>query len=272
PAPATDPGIDETPHALMSRRDEAADDRVREALGRRIDAELRTQLMPTWRLMWQGIRLLRELPEGARVAERWAYDRRILSDYAAYLAEDGRPQARRDQAVGAARKLARMEDALTRYEAERAYDDPLVMADHELTGRAFTGRIVARDLDRTIPGARKGLRRPTVVLRTDERPRLPVGTAVKSPVRAGQKAEILDVAERDGGYETVIQLNGGFGAGQGPPPPGTVPDEGEELTYTSLDPSTLVSRLPAEEDTPWTHGGPPQPYEPTPEDAEEIWE
>ncbi|WP_410535968.1 hypothetical protein [Streptomyces sp. KL2] len=47
---------------------------------------------------------------------------------------------------------------------------------------------------------------------------------------------------------------------------------GETVTYTSVAPKAMPSVLPAEEDTPWTHGGPPEPCEPTDEDAEETWE
>ncbi|UYM25765.1 hypothetical protein NQP46_30700 [Streptomyces albus] len=109
-------------------------------------------MLPTWQLMWHGVRLLRELPAGDHVAERRAYDRRLFGEYGTYLDDDGRPQARRDHAVGAARRLARMEEAQERYDAERAYDDPLVMAEYELTGEAFTGVVTAREEERTIPG------------------------------------------------------------------------------------------------------------------------
>lgn len=274
--PSTDPVFDRTLHELMTRYDEACDERGREAVGRQLDRELRDQMLPTWRLMWRGVGLLRDLSEGAHVPERWAYDRRLFSDYAEYLDTDGRPQARRDQAVGAARRLARLEDAVARYEAERAYDDPLVMAEYELTGEAFRGTVTARDEDRFLPGARPGSQvwRPTITLRTDARVGLAVGTEVKSPARPGQEARVLGVRqEDDGSHIVVLQLKGGFANKRKPPAPaGTLAEIGEELTYTTLNPAAMPSALPGEADTPWTHGGPPQPYEPTDEDAEETWE
>ncbi|MEU5513497.1 hypothetical protein AB0H65_03675 [Streptomyces griseoaurantiacus] len=276
--PSTDPVFDRTLHELMTRYDEASDDRGREAVGRQIDRELSGQMLPTWHLMWRGVELLRELPEGAHVPGRWALDRRWFSEYAEYLDADGRPQARRDQAVRAARRLARLEDAVTRYEAQRAYDDPLVMAEYELTGEAFTGTVTARDEDRFVPGDRPGSQvwRPTISLRTgtDARVGLAVGTEVKSPARPGQGARILEVRrEDDGGHTVVLQLEGGFERKRKPPAPaGTLAETGEELTYTTLNPTAMPSALPDEENTPWTHGGPPQPYEPTDEDAEETWE
>ncbi|WP_407700954.1 hypothetical protein [Streptomyces hirsutus] len=105
----------------MSRYDGAGDDRGREALDRRIDRELRGQMLPTWELVWRGVDLLRSLPEGGHVPERWAYNRRLFAEYATYLEEDSRPQARRDHTVGAARRLARMEETMARYDAERAF-------------------------------------------------------------------------------------------------------------------------------------------------------
>jgi hypothetical protein len=271
--PATDPVFDRTLDELMSRYDEAAGERGREAVGRQIDRELRAQMLPTWELVWRGVNLARSLPAGGHVCERWTYDRRLFSDFAAYLNEDGRPQARRDHAVGAARRLARMEDAVARYEAERAYDDPLVMAEYELTGEAFTGVVVDRDEDHRIPGSRSALWRPTITVHSDMAVRLTVGTNVKCPRRPGQSAEILDVGLRGDTHAVTLQLSGGFENKRKPPaPPGTLAEVGETLTYTTLDPAGLPSAQPAEEDTPWTHGGPPQPYEPTHEDAEETWE
>ncbi|OKK14111.1 hypothetical protein [Streptomyces sp. CB02400] len=271
--PATDVVFDRTLDELMSRYDEAGDDRGREAVGRQIDRELRGQMLPTWELMWRGVELLRELPEGGHVSERWAYDRRLFAEYAVYLDEDGRPQARRDHAVGAARRLARMEEAMARYDAERAFDDPLVMAEYELTGEAFTGVVVACDEDRFLPGARSPKWRPTITVRSELPVRLRAGTEIKCPARPGQKAEIVEVSPDGNGHTVLIQLNGGFNNKRKPPaPPGTLAEVDETVTYTSVDPKSMPSVLPAEEDTPWTHGGPPEPYEPTDEDAEEIWE
>ncbi|WP_116214339.1 hypothetical protein [Streptomyces olivoreticuli] len=272
--PATDPVFDRTLDELISRYDEAGEGRGREAAGRQIDNELYAQMLPTWRLVWCGVDLLRALPPGEHVAERWAYDRRLFSEYAAYLDEDGRPQARRDHAVGAARRLARLEEAGTRYDAERAYDDPLVMAEYELTGEAFTGVVVAREEDRTVPGARPGstLWRPTITVRGEMPIRLAVGKGVKCPARPGQPGEIIEVHPEGDIHAVVIQLNGGFSKRKPPAPPGTLAEVGETVTYTSVDPKSMPSVLPAEEGTPWTHGGPPQPYEPTDDDAEEIWE
>ncbi|GAB3124570.1 hypothetical protein GCM10027160_46080 [Streptomyces calidiresistens] len=272
--PTTDPVFDRTLHELTAARDAAPDDRARAAVDRTIADELRSQLAPTWELMWRGIDLLRALPPAARVPGRRAVDRTVFTHYTTYLEEDGRPRARRDHAASAARRLAQLEDAVARYESERAFDDPLVMARYELTGEAFTGTVVDRDPDRMVENGRAGLFRPALTVRVDTRPLLAVGTTVRCAGRDGLKAEILDRREAAGaGWEIDLQLTGGLGRVRKPPAPeGVIPDLGEELCWTTLGGYMTPAPLPAEEDTPWTHGGPPQPYEPTPDDAEESWE
>lgn len=272
--PTTDPVFDRTLYDLMSRYDAAPNERAREAVARQIDTELHGQLMPTWQLMWRGVELLRALPEGAHVSQRWQHDREFFTSYASYLDDDGRPQARRDRAVSAARRLARLEEATERYQAERAYDDPLVMAEYELTGEAFTGTVVDRAPDRLDRSGATPKRRPTLTLRTEERPRVAIGAVLKCPARSAQKAELLAIEEEPGGaYASLLRITSGLGRGYKKPlQSGVVPDLGEELTYTTLDPNGLRTPLPAEEETPWTHGGPPTPYVPTEEDAEETWE
>ncbi|MET8539244.1 hypothetical protein ABZW03_01110 [Kitasatospora sp. NPDC004799] len=269
--PATDAGFDVVLDDLLTRYAEA-DGRVRERLGERIDSALREQLRPTWDLVWRGAGLVRALPEGNHVEERWTYDRRWFSDYAVYLEEHGHPQGKRDRAVGAARRLARLEDAVSRYQTERAFDDPLVMAEYELTGEAFTGTVVARDGDRFVPGGKSPRWRPVITVRSEHPVRLTVGAEVRSPARPLQKAEIIDVTPYDGTHLVALQLAGGFASKRKPPaPPGTLAEVGEKVTYTVLGVGSVLAKLPAEEDTPWTHGGPPPPYEPTGEDAEEEW-
>lgn len=272
--PVTDPLFDRTLDELMNRHEMAAPPRARQAAARQIDIELRGQLAPTWEQMWRGVDLLRALPAAAHVPRRRDVDRTLFTAYAVHLDEDGRPQARRDHAVGAARRLSRLEDAVAQYEVQRAYDDPLVMAEYELSGDAFTGTVADRDLDHHIPGARGPKWRPTITLRTPDRPPFDVGATVSSPRRPAQETEVIEVrqvAEGQRGYETVLRINKGFGR-KPPAQPGVLPDLGEELTYTSLNLRSIPSTLPTEENTPWTHGGPPQHYAPTAEDAEETWE
>jgi len=239
-----------------------------------ITGAVRAQIEPTWRLMWRAVRLLGDLPPAASVPRRWERDRARFSSYYAYLRDEdgGLPQARRDGAVAAARRLAALERELAAYEADRAFDDPVVLASYRVTGEAFVGTVVAAERDRRVANERGTLvTRPVVEVRTADPVRLPVGTKVCSPARPGQSAVITSLSPVDGELLVSLELSGGMGRAK-VPPPGSVPEPGERLSYTSvLADGAFSAALPAPEDTPWTHGGPPAPYEPTDDDARETW-
>jgi hypothetical protein len=284
--PATDPQFDNRVLAPAIRGYDAAvaaavadgagqgDPRV-VAAAAAVEEAVRSQLEPTWRQMWRAVGLLRALPEAASVPRRWEGDRASFSAYHAYLAAEdgGLPQPRRDGAVAAARRLGQLERELAALEADRAFDDPLVLANQRVSGEAFVGRVVAVDRERRIAGGRGTLvTRPLVELVTVDPVRLAPEAKVESPARRGQAGVVQDVRPGTDGLVVTLELSGGMGRSK-VPPPGTVPELGETLAYTSL----LVdggfsAALPAPADTPWTHGGPPSPYEPTEDDANENWE
>ncbi|MBL7517888.1 hypothetical protein I6A84_07065, partial [Frankia sp. CNm7] len=282
--PATDPQFDNRVLAPAIRAYDAAaagqagsgggDERLGEALAE-IQRVARTQLEPTWRLMWRAVDRLRALPAAASAPRRWERDRARFTAYYSYLrdSDGGLPQARRDGAVAAARRLGALERELAEYEADRAFDDPLVLAGHRVTGEAFVGTVVGADRERRRPNERGSLvTRPLVQLRTVDPARLATGTRVRSPARPGQTGVTLAVEPADDGFLVVLELSGGMGRSK-VPPPGSVPKVGETLAYTSLLVEGAFSAgLPAPEDTPWTHGGPPSPYEPAEQDARELWE
>ncbi|MGW4410958.1 hypothetical protein ACWEJ6_43475 [Nonomuraea sp. NPDC004702] len=255
--PATDPGFDA--EVLAPAIESESPERVAEAL--------RTQLEPTWRLMWQALDLLAGLEPGASVAQRWEHDRGSFSAMAAHIAEGAPPQARRDGAVAAAAKLARMERAQAAYDVQRAYDDLLVMAEYRLTGEAFAGEVVETVPDNVEGEGRSRKLRPLVVLKTDDPVRLPPGASLGTPQRRGQGAELVEA------HDGLITLKITKGMGRGKTPaPGAVPEIGERVCYTSLTDDFQGSpALPEAEATPWTHGGPPQEYIPDDEDAQEEW-
>ncbi|GAA3467193.1 hypothetical protein [Nonomuraea roseola] len=255
--PATDPGFDA--EVLAPAIESGTVERVTEAL--------RTQLAPTWRLMWQAVDLLRALPEGASVATRWESDRGSFSMMAEQVAEGAPPQARRDGAVAAASRLSRMERAQAAFEVQRAYDDPLVMAEYRLTGEAFAGEVIETDPEHTEGEGRSRKLRPVVLVKTDDPVRLPPGATLGTPDRRGQAAQLVDVSD---GLVT-LKITKGMGRGR-TPAPGSVPEPGERVCYTSLtDDFQGSAALPDRDATPWTHGGPPQEYVANDEDAQEEW-
>jgi hypothetical protein len=272
--PATDPTFD---NEVLEQRiaavragrltgDVAATRRASAALA----GALESQLRPTWTLMWRAVELLRALPPGRHVAGRWTGDREAVASYATYLSDDGRPQPRRDSAVSAARRLANLEKIQAEYAAQRAYDDPLVMAEYRMTGDAFAGTVVAAEPDRVDDSGRRRVLRPRITISTADPFRLERSVTLTSPARPRQEARVVTFAPGDP-TRIVLELKGGMGRSL-TPEPGSVPEPGEWVTYAAFsDGFQRPPEFPPPEDTPWTHGGPPPPYVPADEDATEDW-
>ena len=255
-----------------------------------MDAALHSQLAPTWDLMWRAHALLATLPEAAHAQRRWKDDRRSFTAQAAWLREGGAPQPRRDSAVAAAKRLARLEREQQRLAVERAHDDPLVMAEYRLTGEAFAGTVVARRPD-PARHRRQEAQAPAVADRPDHR---------RGHRRAGHGARLPGLPRPDGqGHRGRRQpandnhddndndddndhdqrrRHPGHARAQrrhGPRPGRPArqhPGRRRRVTYTTLrDDFQPAPQFPSREETPWTHGGPPPEYVPTDDDAQEPW-
>ncbi|WP_199742578.1 hypothetical protein [Nocardia stercoris] len=252
--PATDPGYDNEELGPLITAYDRAETKVRAA--QRIDASLRAQLMPTWTSMWRALELLAELPEAQSVAQRWDSDRKSFTRQADRIA-DGSYRSYRESAVRAARRLADEEQADESFSAQRAFDDPLVMSEHLLAGTAYRGTVEEIDpVHRDMSDGGRGKLRPRVVIR----PNLPLRPAVGATLyRVGQANQKAHVRELDEDL-VVLWLEGGLGKGnRKEPEAGTVPEEGDVVTFTQFSPkpSGPPVKLPPREETPWTHGGPP---------------
>ncbi|WP_018657040.1 hypothetical protein [Actinomadura flavalba] len=260
--PATDPKFDNDVLApAIAAFDEGAD-----GAGERVREALRTQLAPTWELCWRALDLLAALPEGASVAGRWERDRDAFTHFHQTFAE-GVPQARRDSAVGAARRLHRLERAQESYEAQRAFDDPLVMAEYRLEGLAFGGTVTEADPERLDESGKRPKLRPRLRVATEDPLRLEPGATVCDAARPKVKGKIVEY----GAGEVLVELTGGLGK-KLTPEPGTVPEAGARVVFTSVTEGSFgPARFPEHEETPWTHGGPPAEYVPDARDAGEAW-
>jgi hypothetical protein len=244
--PATDPEFDNTVLAPLISSSSPA-----------LPGVLRELLLPTWRQMWQTLDLLRALPAGSRVASRWDADRDVYSAYVQHLAEGGPPQPRRDGAVAAAARLQRLESAATRYAVQRAFDDPLVMAEYRLTGAAFAGTVTLANPDRIDDTGKRPVLRPRIMVATTETVRVEAGAALTSPARPAQKAKVISVT----GADVLLELSGGMGR-KLVAEPGSVPAVGERVLLTTLSEAYRPGgSFPDPADTPWTHGGPVAPVE-----------
>jgi len=258
--PTTDPDFDNgvLAPAVRAYSDAEPGSTEQETARQHIRTALRSQLEPTWDLMWRALRLMRELPAGASVAERWASDRDRFTGHHEHVTGGGPPQGRRDGAVASAQRLNRLENELAAYEAARAFDDPLVMAGHRATGAAFVGTVVTVDAARRRPNSKGTLvTRPLVTVETRDPVYLTPGTTVVAASRRNQTATVESVVPDGEGVVVTLELSSGFGRSK-VPPPGSLPAPGERLCYSSvLATSIPTPPLPDPDDTPWTHGGPP---------------
>ncbi|MFF1506169.1 hypothetical protein [Streptomyces sp. NPDC058326] len=282
--PATDPAFD---NKLLAPAIERYD-RARQALGAALDGEaadsglgelhraereLRrlvvSQLKPTWDAVWRAVDLLRELPEGARVEDRWTRDRWSFTAHRDRVAAGEPPQPRRDDAVTAARKLAAREQAQAQLEAQEALDDPLVLAGRRLAGEAFTAEVAEVTMAWT--ESKRPSPRPLLTVRTEDRPHLGEKLRVyRSLDGKPQTAEFVRY-EEDGSL--LLRLLDRMGRSK-EPAEGSVPEKGERIAWTLFEHDQRVGpQLPDPEETPWTHGGPPRtdtvelPDAVTPEDV-----
>ncbi|MEU2113783.1 hypothetical protein [Streptomyces sp. NPDC019507] len=267
--PATDPAFDNkllapamerydrARQALAAAEDGAAAD---EQLARLTSAEreirglLEGVLRPTWDAVWDGIGLLRALPEGPHVADRWTRDRWSFTAHRDRVRAGEPPQPRRDDAVTAAQKLAARETAQAQLEAQEALDDPLVLAGRRLAGEAFVG--VITEVVMAWSESKRPSPRPLLTVRTDDSPHLGAGVkAYRSLDGKPQSAEFVRY-EEDGAI--VLRLLDRMGRSRDPAE-GSVPEAGETVAWTLFEHDQRGGpKLPEPEDTPWTHGGPPR--------------
>jgi hypothetical protein len=259
--PATDPGFDQAVlEPLIRNHDRAAQAGSRAGSHRAVDeitAALRGQLEPTWEAMWRAIALLRALPETAGAARRWATDRDSFTGFSSYLADGGLPQPRRDHAATAAARLDRLERAQATYDAERALEDPFILAELRTSGEAFAGEVTWAEPSRTVTtAAGRPVLRPRFTVHTSDPVRLEPGRVLVSPIRPGQRVQVTGLARTATDADVILQVTQGMGT-PAKPRPGAVPAVGEQVSYT-LDPGYFAQRhYPPVEQTPWTHGGPP---------------
>ncbi len=271
--PATDPTFDNEvlEHRISAVRTARFTGRGYDHAKAALTDALATQLAPTWTLMWRAVGLLRGLPEGGHVRARWDADKDAFAWHARHLRDGGPPQPRRDGAVSAARRLASLERVQQMVAAQRAFDDPLIMAEYRLAGEAFAGQVIAAEPDRVDAAGKRRVLRPRITVDTDDEVLAGTGVELTSPARPSQKARVVDVTRAGGRTRVVLELQGGMGRAL-TPEPGSVPAIGESVCFATFnDGFQRPPAFPDPEDTPWTHGGPPPQYVPSEEDAQEDW-
>ncbi|MBO8184868.1 hypothetical protein [Streptomyces spirodelae] len=248
--PATDPAFDNDLLApAIARYDKGVPGAARE-----VHELVAAQLRPTWEAMWQGVELLRALPEAAHAPDRWRRDRQSYTHHRDRLRAGEPPQPRRDDAVTAARKLAMREQRQAELDAQEALDDPLVMAVRRLAGEAFLAEVL--EVEMAYSEGKRPSPRPLVTVHTQDTPLLSDGDKLHRQLPTGtqQRAELAELA---GPGEYVLRLVSGMGRAK-EPAEGTVPQKGDLVCWTLFEHAPRGGPgLPEPEETPWTHGGPP---------------
>ncbi|MFV0129758.1 hypothetical protein ACLGI4_18970 [Streptomyces sp. HMX112] len=267
--PATDPAFDNrllapaierydrARQALAAAEDgEAADARLGEL--HRAEREIRRLVLsrtrPTWDAVWRALALVRELPPGARVADRWTRDRWSFTGHRDRVRAGEPPQPRRDDAVTAANKLAARESAQAQLEAQEALDDPLVLAGRRLAGEAFRAEVL--DVTMAWTESKRPAPRPLLTVRTDDLPHL--GDRVRVYRSLEGKPQSAEFVRREEDGSLVLRLLDRMGRSRDPAE-GSVPEKGDRIVWTLFEHDQRTGpKLPDPEETPWTHGGPPR--------------
>ncbi|MEU8319746.1 hypothetical protein AB0C33_15390 [Nonomuraea sp. NPDC048881] len=267
--PATDPTFDQVVLGpkISAYLDAVGNDDAK-AIARvtvALEKDIADQLRPTWEQMRSGLALLAGIPEADRCTGRWDADRDAFTGQVQHIAAGGFPQPVFDKPVDAAARLARMERAQLRFEDEQALDDPFVLAERRSSGAAFAGVIVERDPRRTQLSAKgRQLLRPRFTVRTEDPPPLAQGR-MACPTDPKRLVEIREVIP--GGPDqhlVVLELVVGMGS-VNKPQQGAVPELGEVRAYTATPEQWQPPDFPSRDQTPWTHGGPPEPDQPGPQ-------
>jgi len=282
--PATDPAFDNKLLApAIERYDRArtalaaaedgleADDRLGEltAAEREIRVLVESRTRPTWDAVWRGLDLLRALPEGTHATDRWTRDRWSFTGHRDRIVAGEPPQPRRDDAVTAANKLATREREQARLDAQEALDDPLVMAGRRLAGEAFAGEVT--DVVMAYSEGKSPRPRPLVTVRTDDRPHLGERAKVfRSLAGKPQSAEF--VGHEEDGAVIVLRVVDKMGRGK-EPETGSLPEKGDRICFTLFEHEQRGgAKLPDQDETPWTHGGPPGEENAVQESADPVTE
>jgi hypothetical protein len=273
--PTTSPQFDNRDLAPAVKRFDAAHTAGDPIALAAAQAELRgliaEQIQPTWRMMWEAISLLRSVPEAPRAASRFGRDRAAFTSFSDYRDTGGLPQRKRDTAIGAARRLDRLEQALVDFESDMAFDDPFVLADRRSVGEAFAGAVVAAEPGRVVlSDSNRRVLRPLVAIRTDDPVRLVADTILVSPhMPDGHKARIVSVLPDNGTMLVTVEVTGGMGTPRTPKADG-VPTLDQRIAYLPDPGWRPPAQFPASDSTPWTHHS-PAPAAATETAAAEGW-
>lgn len=257
--PAPDPEQGREIADMMARFNDARGGSTDPAVVRRLLGELRAKytglVNGTWQLTERAIERERVVKQAPSVQARVLKDRIAYAQHIEWMngAANGLRRARMTF-VQAIRSRNLLEAEQARLAAEEAIDDPVRMIPHILAGKAFQGRVVSVDADRRELVNTRRMRRPAVLVQTDEVCEMPqecevwwteapkdnFAWVVSQVTHAGGRSQVLLVLQTD--RVPAVGL----------------PVPGSDVRFTQFGwPKEFPMKLP--EKAPWTHRAPQPP-------------
>ncbi len=215
---------------------------------------------PVWDLVGRAIARERALPAAPSIVRRTEVDREAFGRHVDWVIGGGRYRTT-DTPRQAAMTLRRLEEAQSRYEAERAIEDSACTVPHLLDGDAIRGTVAKIDPNNRIVVRVRAVRRALVTLDTDDPVMLPAGKRLWWTATADDLPwEVTDVHPHGSGSRVVLMLTAD-------PKPWRLPSPGDRITMSTLRTRAEGFPLPLASTPPWTHQPPVAPATPDPIDA-----
>jgi hypothetical protein len=222
-----------------------------------LEEHYRQLVDPVWTLMARVVDRERALPAAPSVARRFEADREAFGRHVDWVTGGGRYRTT-DTPRQAAMTLRRLEEALARYEAEKAIEDPAAMVPYLLDGDAVRGVVASLNDQYRVRLRVRAVRRALMAFDTDEPVVLPTGKRLWWTATANDYPwEVQDVRPHGAGSRLTLMLCAA-------PTPARIPQVGDRITFSVLRTRSDGYRLPPPQNPPWTHtpAAPPPPPEP----------
>jgi hypothetical protein len=223
----------------------STDPAVVEFLARPLRDHYRRLIEPVWHLMDRTVTRELHLPAAPSVHHRFEADREAFGRHVDWVAGGGRYRTT-DTPRQAAITLRRLEDALARYDAEKAVEDPACMVPSLLDGDAVRGVVASVNEHRVVVRVRS-VRRALMTLDTDDPVVLPAHKKLWWTVTADDYPwEVQAVQPHGHGSRITLMLDAA-------PAPARLPRAGDRLTLSVLHTRPDAYRLLPPQQAPWTH-------------------
>ena len=261
PEPTED--IDRVTDTLLAEfnaaRGGTTDPAVVGALGGPLRDHYRRLIEPVWQLMERVVAREQQLPAAPSVQRRFERDREAFGRHVDWVADGGRYRTT-DTPRQAAMTLRRLEDALARYDADKAVEDDACMVSYLLDGDAVRGVVASVNVQRVVVRVNP-VPRALIALDCVEPVVMPTGKRLWWTATAGDYPwEVQSVQPHATGSRITLMLCAA-------PTPARLPAAGDLITLSTLHTRPDAYRLVLPQNAPWTHRPAVPPASPEPIDA-----